>query len=166
MKALLLALFIGTITASAHAQTTSSQAADQNLYWLALKASILQMENEWGHIKDSVGEVQTDYRHMIVEHDPIITDALPTQFDGHVVEYLDDAGLTERYRKLGKSYATLRIRPIQNDGATLKIGISVYWVSYRKQGLLFELSDWSDVEFRYDCDKQHFVISSVKLGGI
>jgi hypothetical protein len=168
MKALLLALSMAVMTTSVLAQTPSSQAVDQNLYAVALKASILQMEREYGHINDSVsGEsVRTDYRHMVVEKDSVITDALPTEFDGHVVEYLDNTGLMARYRKLGKSYPTLRIRPIRNEGTALKIAVVVYWVSYEKHRLLSGLSDWSEVEFRYDCDKQQFVISSVKLGGI
>lgn len=147
---------------------TPSPAADQNLYSVALKASIIQMENEYGPINDSVpGEsVRTDYRHMTVEKDPLITEALPTAFDGHVVEYLDDAGLIERYRKLGESYAILRVGPMQADGDALKIAVVVYQVSYKKHRLQFGLSDWSDVEFRYDCEKQQYVINSVKLGGM
>ena len=52
---------------------TPSPAADQNLYSVALKASIIQMENEYGPINDSVpGEsVRTDYRHMTVKKRPV-----------------------------------------------------------------------------------------------
>jgi len=141
---------------------------ENNLYFLALKTSILQMEKEWGHIDDSVrGEdIRTDYRHMIVEKDSLLTDGLPAQFDNHSVEYLDHEGLVERYRRLGKSYLTLVIRPIQNEGPKLKVAVVGYWVSYKKHRLALGLSDWSDVEFRYDCDQQQFVVSSVKLGGI
>jgi len=168
MKTVLLAAFAALIAASVSAQSEPSKNVENNLYSLALKASILQMEKDWRHIDDSLrGEqIRTDYRHMIVEKDPLITDRLPTEFDNHSVEYLDHEGLVARYSKLGKEYAVLVIRPIQNEGPTLRVAVVVYWVSYKKHRIMLGLSDWSDVEFRYDCDQQQFVISSVKLGGI
>jgi hypothetical protein len=168
MKTLAAVWCMALMTVTVPAQTPSSQAADRNIYSVALKASILQMEKEYGHMNDSVpGEsVRTNYRQMVVEKDPVITDALPTEFDGHAVQCLDSKGMIERYRKLGKSYAILRVRPIQTQANALKIAVVVYWVSYKKHRLQFDLSDWSDVEFRYECEKQEFVISSVKLGGI
>jgi hypothetical protein len=55
---------------------------------------------------------------------------------------------------------------MQNEGARLKIEVSVSYVEYRKRRFLLALSDWSDVEFRYDCEKQKYIVSTVKLGGI
>jgi hypothetical protein len=110
--------------------------------------------------------IRTDYRHMIVEQEPLITKGLTTEFENHFVEYLDSQALIERYTKLGKSYPALVIQPMQNEGKTLKIEVVVYWISYKKGHLQLGLSDWSDVEFHYDCDKQQFVVGSVKLGGI
>jgi hypothetical protein len=46
------------------------------------------------------------------------------------------------------------------------IQVSVSWFEFRHGRLLFEFSDWSDVEFQYDCDQKEFKISNVKLGGI
>jgi len=168
MKTVLPVAFVFLIAVFVSAQSEPSKNTEYNLYSLALKTSILQMDKDYGHIDDSVlGEqVRTDYRRMIVEKDPLITDGLPAEFGNHSVEYLDREGLAARYRKLGKSYATLVIRPIQNEGPTLKVEVVVYWISYKKHRLALGLSDWSDVEFRYDCDKQQFVVSSVKLGGI
>lgn len=168
MKTVLLVAFVALVAVSVSAQSEPSKNAEDNLYSLALKTSILQMEKDWGHIDDSVlgEEIRTDYRHMIVEKESLITDGLPTEFADHSVEYLDHEGLVARYRKLGKSYATLVIRPIQNEGPRLKVAVVVYWVSYKKHRLELGLSDWSNVEFRYDCDQQQFVVSSVKLGGI
>jgi hypothetical protein len=156
------------VTVFASAQSNQSEAHGDNLYALALKASVLQMEKEYGHIDDTVlGErTRTDYRHMIVEQDPLITKGLPRAFENHFVEYLDSQALGERYKKSGKSYAALVIQPMQNEGKTLKIAVVVYWISYKKGNLQLGLSDWSNVEFHYDCDKQQFLIDSVKLGGI
>ncbi len=125
------------------------------------------MEKEWGHLNYSAEEgIPVDYRNMIVEKNPIITDDLPMAFENHSVKYLDDQELINRYSKLNKSFEILKISPIHNKGAVLKIVISTYWVSYKKHRLQFAYSDWSDVEFRYDCAQSMFTIASVKLGGI
>jgi hypothetical protein len=71
-----------------------------------------------------------------------------------------------RYRKLNNSFEILKISPIRNEGAVLKIVVSTYWFSYKKHRLEFAYSDWSDVHFRYDCEQGAFVIASVELGGI
>src|SRR5437868_1117727 len=143
MKTVLLAACIAFIMISISALSNSPQANDNNLYSLALKTSILQMEKDWGHIDDSVGgeNIRTDYRHMIVQKDSQITNGLPAEFENHFVEYLDSEGLVERYKNLRKSYAVLVIRPIQNEGKMLKIAVVVYWVSSKKRRLQLALSD-------------------------
>jgi hypothetical protein len=55
---------------------------------------------------------------------------------------------------------------MKSQGAALTIQVTVYWVEYKKSRLNFALSDWSDVEFRFNCETQSFIISNVKLGGI
>jgi hypothetical protein len=168
MRTVQLAAVIVLVTVFAPAQSNQSETHEDNLYALALKTSILQMEKEYGHIDDTVlGErTRTDYRRMIVEENPLITKGLPTEFENHFVEYLDSQALVERYKKSGKSYGALVIQPMQNEGKTLKVAVVVYWISYKKGHLQLGLSDWSNVEFHYDCDKQQFIVSSVKLGGI
>jgi Gram-negative bacterial TonB protein C-terminal len=140
----------------------------ENLYAVALFVSLAEMQKSWGEIDDSDGgsRVRTDYHRMPVEKDPVITDQLPAQFGEHRVEYLDTESQIARCKKLRKEFAILRVRPIQAGGGLLKIQVSTSWVSYKKGRLMFAVSDWSDVEFRYDCEKQNFVVSSVRLGGI
>jgi hypothetical protein len=166
MKTVLLAAFLASFTSFTSAQSSPSGTNETNLYSVALKTSIFEMEKNWGHIDDSSSGVRTDYRHMIVEQASSITEGLPTEFENHFVEYLDYQALADRYRKLGKPFAVLEIHPMQNEGKTLKITIVVYWSSYKKGRFLRGVSDWSNVELQYDCDKQQFVVSSVKLGGI
>ena len=136
-----------------------------SLYARALFASIAEMEKQWGRQADA-----PDYHHMVVEADHQVTDDLTTESEGYRVEYLDQKGQIDRYQKLKRRFALLKIFPIKNEGTTLKIGINVYYFSYKeehqKKDLMYGLSDWSIVEFRFDCEKQEFVISSVKLGGI
>jgi hypothetical protein len=165
-----LVLAIVSFVISAHTATsqTASLPANDDLYSLALQASILQMEREWGHLGRSALEegIPTDYRHMLVRKDPIITDGLPTVFENHSIEYLDDQELIDHYRKLNNSFLVLKIAPIRNQDNVLKIVVSTYWFTYKKRRLQFAYSDWSDVEFRYDCKQGAFAITSVKLGGI
>jgi hypothetical protein len=126
------------------------------------------MEKSWGHIDDSNGgsTIRRDYRHMLVEKDPEITDRLPSQLGDYRVEYLDKRAQIDRYKKLRKAFPILRIHPMQNEGARLEIEVSVSYFTHEKRRWLFAVSDWSDVEFHYDCEKQKFVVSAVKLGGI
>lgn len=141
---------------------------EDNLYSMGLFASISQMERTSGHIDDSKGRnaVRTDYRHMYVEKDPPITDRLPSNFGDYRVEFLDLKAQADLYKKVRKEFALLKIYPIQNLGPRLELTINVYYFSFRKHKWTYGLSDWSTVEFRFDCDKQKFVVSSVKLGGI
>jgi len=43
--------------------------------------------------------------------------------------------------------------------------VTVYWVEYKKSKVELALSDWSDVEFRFNCETERFDISNIKLGG-
>lgn len=166
-RASVLAILIFVISGhTAIAQTASAPPKD-DLYSLALQASILQMEKEWGQLGPNAFEgIPPDYQHMIVQKDPPITDKLPTDFGGRSIEYLDSQELIDRYRRLSKPFVTLRIGPIRNEGAVLRIVVSTSWFSYKKHRLLFGYSDWSDVEFRYDCEHGTFAVASVKLAGI
>jgi hypothetical protein len=164
-RVLALATAVFFVFAPAAIPQTPTLPAKDNLYSLALQASILEMEKEWGHL-GHYGGIPTDYRRMIVQRNAIITDGLPTTFENHSVDYLDDQGLIDHYHNLNSSFEILQIGPIRNEGATLKVVVSTYWVSYKKHRLLLGYSDWSEVEFRYDCEKGAFAITSVKLGGI
>ena len=170
MRTILLAALVGFTSIYSSAQSSPSDSNDNNLYSIALKASILQMDKEWGHLGHSALDdeirVPTDYRHMIVRKNSIITDDLPTTFENHSVEFLDDQELVERYRKLKKSFAVLELAPMRNHGGVLKVVVSTYWFDYKESRMEFGYSDWSSVVFRYDCGLGAFVIDSVKLGGI
>lgn len=154
---------------TANSQSVSAPPKD-NLYAVALEKSVLQMDGEWGHLGhtaiDDKLQVPIDYRHMLVQKDPIITDDLPTEFENHSIEFVDDQELVNRYRKLNKPFAVLRISPIRNQGNVLNVVVTTYFFSYKAHRVQFGLSDWSTVEFRYDCKESAFVVGSVKLGGI
>jgi len=60
----------------------------------------------------------------------------------------------------------LDTHPMHNDGPKLRIQVSESWAHYRKGQLMLAGSGWSEVEFRFDPDKQGFAIVSARLGGI
>ena len=163
-----LALMVFLSAYSGFPKDGQAPTAKDNLYSVALFASLAAMEKSWNHIDDSDGgtTIRTDYRHMFVEKDPTITNGLPEHQGEYQVEYLDNRGQTERYNNLRKEFALLRIRPMQSDGSQLRIQISVYYFKHKRGKSFYGLSDWSDVEFRYDCENHKFVVSDVKLGGI
>ena len=149
-------------------QEKSAPAKEENLYFKALQASLVEMNKEWGYIDDSDGgsQVRTDYHHMKVLAVPGITDDLPEQFGEYRMEYMDDQKLIAKCNELRKEFSVLKIWPMKSEGPNLKISVSVYWVSYKHKKLMFGVSDWSEVEFRFDCQNQSYVVANVKLGGI
>lgn len=149
-------------------QDQSHPAKENSLYAKALFASVAQMDKQWSrYSRGDENTADTDYHHMPVQVDPPeITDGLPTESGEYHVEYLDPKAQKERFQRLRKRYAILKIDPVQDEGSQLKIVVSVSYVSRRKKAFVYEFSDWSDVKFRFDCEKQEFVISSIELGGI
>ncbi len=143
-------------------------ADETNLYSVALFSSIEKMDADWGYLSGGSSETQIpiDYHHMIVQKDPEITDKLPAKKGEYNVEYLDDREIFAKQKGVKKSIAILKIFPMVNVGDALKINVTVYWVSMEKGKHMYGLSDWSEVTFRYDCDKKEFIVSNIKLGGI
>lgn len=151
---------------AAFPQESASPPKEENLYFKALSASIIEMERSWGHQDNSDLGVRTDYHHMLVEREFTITKDLPEQFGDHRVEYLETQDVVAKCKQLRKPFAILKIFPMKNEGPQLKIAINVYWASYKEGHLKLALSDWSEVELNYACEKQNFIVSKVKLGGI
>ena len=148
----------------------SQEAPDSKdrLYSMALAAAADQMHKQWGYIDDSDrgSRIRTDYHHLIVRKNPEITDDLPSQSDEFHFEYLDDAELLARFNKSRKQFSFLEVHPIHDRSSILKVHIAQNWVESRRGRLIIAISDWADIEFRYDCQEQAFMISDVKLGGI
>lgn len=150
-----------------------SQASDaprkqDDLYAMALDASITEMQKSWGYIDDGEhgSRIRTDYNHVVIAKKPEITEGMPAAFGIHQAEYLDSRGLVDRYKLLKKEFSVLEIGPIRTDGPYLRIQVSQSWFQAKKKRMTFAFSDWSDVEFQFDREKQAWIISNVKLGGI
>jgi hypothetical protein len=152
---------------SALPQASATDEPGDNLYSMALFASMAEMEKSWGKIDNGDNTTKrTDYHHMVVVRNDALTDGLPSQFDDYQVEYFTPEQLTNRYKSLHKRFAVLEIHPMHSEGPRLKINVSVSYFTYRESKQMFAFSDWSDVEFRFDCEQQRYVISAVHLGGI
>lgn len=154
-------------------QQADTPAEDSNLYARAMSATADEMEKSWGKIDDTCcleslrkTRIRTNYRHLIVEKNDLITGDLPARFGDHEIEYLDVGELSARYHKLHKEFAVLSIHPMRNSGMGIRVHISVYWFSSKKNKAIYAFSEWSDVEFRYDCENRKWVINEVKLGGV
>jgi len=141
---------------------------NDDLYTISLKAGIEEMEKQWGYIDDSIdGErIRTDYKNIIVQRDRFITGDLPSVLGNSRIQYLNHDQLIERFKKLKKEFSSLVIQPAEIEGARVKVTVTVYWISYKKGMLQFDLSDWSTAYFRFDCEKRKFVLEKVELGGI
>lgn len=158
---------------SLSAQQKKVSSPENNLYQMALSATADEMEKSWGNIDESCcissirnSRMRTDYRHLVVEKVDWITEGLPPSLGDHQLEYLDTQGLIDRFHKLRKEFKVLRIHPMRANGSSLNVQISVYWVHSKKKRVFYAYSEWSVVEFHYDCEKQEWVIANVKLGGI
>jgi hypothetical protein len=95
-----------------------------------------------------------------------LTDKLSTLFGNISVEYLDINALRERYKKKGQKLQILSIRPMTNDGTTLRISIGDYWFSVAKKSYVYEQEGGCIVEFKIDPAIDSFVIAKVDLWGV
>jgi len=155
---LLLCLVCAT---SVSPQAAQSSLQEDNLYSMALFASLAEMQKQFGHQRDAI-----DYRHAFVAKDSELTADIPAGQGDYHVGYLDRQGQIDKYKELHKDFPVFEIHPPKVAGPKLTIDVSVYYVSWKKGRLMLAVSDWSDVEFRYDCERQKYLVSSVKLGGI
>ena len=160
MKNLLTAfVFLLVICSASMGQSPATDPA-ASLYSRALFASIQKMNASYSRFSN------TDYHQMIVMQKDGVTEHLSTATGEYRVEYLDWSGLADRYKRSKKEFPALQISVMKNVGSRLEINVSVYWISFKGNNSYQALSDWSTVYFRFDCEKQEFVIDEVKLGGI
>ena len=173
-RLIILALVLALYSPSAFTRRANKPDDENNLYFRALFASLKKFDELDGTLKsrgaivgdDCGNRLCADYHHMIVQKSGGITDNLPSQLGEYRVEYLDAQGLIDRYKRLRKGLPILISHPMVNEQERLKISFSFHWFSYKRRALIFEISDWSNVYFRYDFERREYVIDEVKLGGI
>ena len=149
-------------------------ADENNFYYKALLASLEKFDELEKTLKSrsaSVGDdcgdrICADYHNMIVQYSHDITGNLPSRLGDYQVEYLNQQGLIDKYKKRNKELPILIPHPMENEQERLKISFTFHWFSYKKRSLNYAISDWCNVYFRYDCEKREYVIDEVRLGGI
>jgi hypothetical protein len=166
MKPLLSIAAVLLLASSALGQQKNAEPVENNLYYRALFASLEQMNKQWGKVETAQSAGTDGFRRMMVERNLYITGGLPAQSGDYRVEYLDPEQLVDRYQKLRKEFPILRASPMVNEGQRVRVSFTLCFFSYVKRRLTYALSDWSDVYFRYDCEKKQFVIDEVVLGGV
>lgn len=136
--------------------------AGTDLYARALQACLVKELEDFGKFDAS----RVDYKNRVVEQNIFLTQKLPTQFDGIKVEYLDSNTLRERFTKTRKAIQVITLRPMKNEGSTLRVSTGNYWFSYKKNSYNYALEGGCNVDFNFDGSKQDFVITKIDLWGI
>jgi hypothetical protein len=158
----LLWLFFGFLAVNAFSQTKPVPQNEDNLYAVALSACVKKEFEEYGDTSSS----GRNFFNRIVEYDRSLTENLPTQFGDFKVEYLNTEDLSQRYKKTRHRLSVFRMFPMWNEGATLKINLSHYYVSVSKRNFLYELEGGCRTEFKFDSPKERIVLSKVELWGV
>ena len=163
---LLLLLFFGFLAGKALSQTKPASQDEDNLYAVALSACIKKEFEEFNNVA-SHGRT---FLNRIVEYNLLLTEKLPTQFGDIRIEYLNDEALFERYKKTHQRLSVLRIFPMTNERAILKISLSHYFVSVperkKRRNYIWELEGGCLTEFKYDSPQGKFVLSKAELWGV
>ncbi|HKO45891.1 MAG TPA: hypothetical protein VJU84_21620 [Pyrinomonadaceae bacterium] len=160
--ALLLLLF-GFLAGNPLPQTKAASQNKNNLYAIALSACVKKEFEEYGYMESS----GRTFYNRIVEYDRLLTKNLPTQFGDFKIEYLNEEDLSERYKKTRKKLSVLRIFPMENDGAILKIDLPHLYVSVpKRRHYVYEMEGGCQTEFKYDSSQENFILSKVKLWGV
>ncbi len=158
----LILLFLGVLADNALSQTKAASQNEDNLYAVALSACVKKEFEEYGDIASS----GRTFFNRIVEYDLHLTEKLPTQFGDFKIEYLTGGELLERYKKTRQRLSVFKMFPMRNEGAILKINFSHYYVSVSKKKFLYALEGGCQTEFKYDSQKEKFVLSKVELWGV
>jgi hypothetical protein len=141
---------------------------NQFLYNEALRASLENMNREWGNLNLNArgARAPIDFHNMIVRKNPVITDGLNSRFGEYRVTYLDDASIVVRWKRLRKQFAILAVQPVDRSEGRLRINVGLVWVRYRRATLSFAIDSWADVYFRIDATNQKYIVDNVKLAGV
>jgi hypothetical protein len=91
----------------------------------------------------------------------------PADAGGRLFEYLSDAELLARRKKIGKDFRVLIVAPATTvEGGHIKVVIEQRVISLSRGHLALSISDWGSVFLRFEPNKHDFVIDRAVLGGI
>jgi hypothetical protein len=166
-------LLISLLVIVPQLETSASQNSgpsehEESIYTRALSASLEKMTRQWGDRDDSLSgaQIRTDWKNIIVEKFPEITDGMPSRLGDVGIQYFDVRELIERSRKMRKPFSVLIAHPMKTEGSRLKVSYTFAWFEYRKGMAQFAVDSWSNVFFSYDQGSQRYIVDEVKLGGV
>jgi hypothetical protein len=164
MKRRLIAFLIITVTSSAGytglAQNLGS--SDDDLHLKALRAYLESASARYANLRTA-----RDYKNLIIEKDERITSSLPTRIGSCQVSFRDISELFPQFKKEKQSIPITRIHPIKSRGSSLVIRFTEHWLSFRKKNRIeIALEGGCEIELKFDCSTQAFLIGEIKFWGI
>jgi hypothetical protein len=149
---------------------------------LAVMCCIAVRAEELGHgdseiyasaVHAAVGAIgrEMDSEILLITDEPSLSEGLPTVSGRFRVFVMNDGSLRDRYRRDKKALWVWKLFRAQLDKGRLVVGINTYWFSYRKRLFGHPTYQWGleggvNVEYKYDCERQAWVLVDAKTWGI
>jgi len=145
------------------AQTKSqSKSENDSLYIIALEKYTIEKDSFFMQFPKQPRE---KYETLYLEK-PDFIDKLPETIRKHKLIIINSTNKDELYTKNGNSLVNLVIYPRIEKGM-FKITVVPYIGSRdENRKILLELSDWTDVFFTYDCERNRWEYLKTESGGI
>jgi hypothetical protein len=140
---------------------SSCQTKGLDLYSTALVEAVLDVDKQWARL-----DRERDYRHILVSKDESVTADYPATVDGLEFRYLTGRELIARRKAEKRDFPVLVIKPATIEGDRIKVIVAWYVVGTKRGMLMLAYEGWSNVSFRFDCEKRAFVFDRVESGGI
>lgn len=101
-------------------------------------------------------------RHVLyVEQNEITTSKLPTEIDGHQIQYLSSSEIKE-LTKGRKVLDCVAIRPAVIDGSIIKVNVVNIRISRNRHYYHYGSGDVSSLRFQFNCNTSKLEISEIK----
>lgn len=160
-------MILSTIAISALPREVIAQAfAHDNLYYQALLATLEKKKSIYA---DRIN--RSEYETIVVAHNVsgvphVWFKDLPSKIASYPIEYLGPDELSQKYKKLKKKFPILVVRPMRNDGASIKIEITDYRFDFSDKRNGYSLEGGTVITFHFDCDKGFFVLADAEVWGV
>lgn len=86
----------------------------------------------------------------------------PTKIGSAVIEYLDTKAIINRFRRIGRRFGVLEVKPIRNVREVLIVNCAEYSVNIRRGKLVLGVAGGSMVHWRFDCSTGEYARGKVE----
>lgn len=94
-----------------------------------------------------------------------ITESLPSDIGSVHISYLTLSEIKAKTTK-GKRIHLIVVRPVKVESTLLRVNVIDFFVTSNKEGFNYANTGGSVFEFRFDCERNRFLVSNKKQGGI